>query len=82
MSVFGVLYKSECSYAAHFYGELRSVAEQVVPQLKRQAQERRAEEWRRSPAGSICGKLRSVAAQAQVFSEAPFMMASPPTIWD
>ena len=23
----------------------------------------------------MCGKLRSVAAQAQVFSEAPFMMA-------
>ena len=61
--------------AAHFYGELRSVAEQVVPQLKRQAQERRAEERRRSPAGSICGKLRSVAAEAQVFSEAPFIMA-------
>ena len=63
------------AYAAHFYGELRSVAEQVVPQLKRQAQERRAEERRRSP-----HRRRSVAAQAQVFSEAPFMMAFPSSV--
>ena len=59
--------------AAHFYGELRSVAEQVVPQLKRQAQERRAEEGRRSSLRRMCGKPRSVAAQAQVFSEAHSM---------
>ena len=33
--------------SAHFYGELRNVAEQVVPQLKRQAKERRAKKRRR-----------------------------------
>ena len=68
--------------ATRFYGELRSVAGQVVHQLKRQAQERRAEERRRSPADSICGKLRSVAAQAQIFTEASQAQASPPSIWD
>ena len=33
--------------SAHFYGELRNVAEQVVLQLKRQAKERRAKKRRR-----------------------------------
>ena len=33
--------------SAPFYGELRNVAEQVVPQLKRQAKERRAKKRRR-----------------------------------
>ena len=52
----------------------------MVPQLNRQAQERQAEKGRRSSLRNMCGKLRSVAAQAQVFSEAPFMMAFPSSV--
>ena len=46
MSVYYAVGLGRADFAAHFYGELRNVAEQVVPQLKRQAKERRAEEWR------------------------------------
>ena len=46
MSVYYAVGLSRADSAAHFYGELRNVAEQVVPQLKRQAKERRAKERR------------------------------------
>ena len=62
MSVYYAVGLSRADSAAHFYGELRNVAEQVVLKLKRQTQERRAQERGRSSLRSMCGKLRSVAA--------------------
>ena len=60
MSVYYAVGLGRADSAAHFYGELSNVAEQVVPQLKRQAKERRAKERRRSSLRSMCGKLGSV----------------------
>ena len=57
LTVYYAVGLSRADSAAHFYGELRNVAEQVVLKLKRQAKERG-----RSSLRSMCGKLRSVAA--------------------
>ena len=46
MSVYYVVGLGRADFAGNFYGELRNVAEQVVPQLKRQAKERLARERR------------------------------------
>ena len=46
MSVYYVVGLGRADFAAHFYGELRNVAEQVVPQLKRQVKKRRGKERR------------------------------------
>ena len=52
MSVYYAVGLGRADFAAHFYGELRNVAEQVVPQLKRQAKERRAKERRAEERGA------------------------------
>ncbi len=57
--------------AAHFYGELRSVAEQVVFQVKRQARERRAEEGGRSSLCYAASCEASLCIQSSVSSHMP-----------
>ena len=48
MSVYYAIGLGRADSAAYFYGELRNVAEQLVTQVKRQANERRAKERRPS----------------------------------
>ena len=62
MPVYYAAWLGRADSAAYFYGELRSVAEYVVPELMRQGKERRAKERGRCSPCSMYGKLRSVAA--------------------
>ena len=58
---------------AHFYGELRSVAEQVVPQLKRQAKEQRAKERRRSRYASKSARSGGSQSSSTVLTKPPVL---------
>ena len=89
MSVYSAVGLGWADFQAHFYGELRNVAEQKVPKLKRpvqwlvfaahyvrQAKERhpRAKERGWSSLRIImCGKLRSVAGELSDYASGDFL---------
>ena len=73
MSVYYAVGLGRADSTAHFYGELRSVAEQVVPQLKRQAKEQRAKEHRRSRYASKSARSGGSQSSSTVLTKPPVL---------
>ena len=81
MSVYYAVGIGRADSAAHVYGELRSAAMQVFPQLKRQAQEQRAKERRRSRYASKSARSGGSQSSSAVLTKPPALPPMPTKEW-